>query len=165
MKKKNRKISFHLILLIVNFVVLSTIQLFPQRDKPVFEHFSIYQGLSESIVSGVIQDKIGYLWISSWGGILRYDGYSFTPFNPKPFDSTSSANSYVQNLIVDKAGNIWIGTWNGIEKFDRNTGIFTRYFPHPPGAGTEWSNNIISICEDKFGTFWIGTGDGLNILE
>src|ERR1039457_3716607 len=90
---KKRKMLFHFLLIIVNIFTFSTIQLFPQRDKPVFEHFSIYQGLSESIVSGVIQDKMGYLWISSWGGILRYDGYSFTPFNPNSFDSTSSANS------------------------------------------------------------------------
>jgi signal transduction histidine kinase/ligand-binding sensor domain-containing protein/AraC-like DNA-binding protein len=160
-----QKTSFHFLLLIVNIFTLSTIQLFPQRDNLVFEHFSIDQGLSEPIVTDVIQDKMGYLWISTWGGIERYDGYSFTSFKHDPVDSTSFANTFAQTLYEDKAGYIWVGTWRGLEKFDRNTGAFTHFTPHPFGPGTEWSNHVLSIYEDKFGILWIGTQDGLNILD
>jgi signal transduction histidine kinase/ligand-binding sensor domain-containing protein/AraC-like DNA-binding protein/AmiR/NasT family two-component response regulator len=164
-KTKMRKISFHFLLVIVNIFSLYTIQLFPQKVNPVFEHFSIDQGLSETIVKDVIQDKRGYLWISTWSGIERYDGYSFTSFKHDPGDSNSIANAFTEILYEDKSGFIWVGTWRGLEKFDRSKGIFIHYIPHPPGAGTEWSNHVTSICEDNYGILWIGTEDGLNILD
>jgi signal transduction histidine kinase/ligand-binding sensor domain-containing protein/DNA-binding response OmpR family regulator len=159
------KISFHSILLLVNIFILSALPILPQKDNLVFEHFSIYQGIGKTSVTSIIQDETGYLWISTWGGVFRYDGYSFTQFYHDPFDTNSPANTFVHTLYKDKSGSIWVGTWSGLEKFDRKTGSFSRFVPHTSGPGTELSNHVCSIYEDKFGILWVGTLDGLNIFD
>ncbi len=76
----------------------------------------------EPIVYSVIQDRDGYLWFGTWGGIEKYDGYNFTAFKHETDNPKSIDNAFVQTLYEDKEGNIWVGTLNGLEKFDKKIG-------------------------------------------
>jgi len=37
--------------------------------------FERIQGLSNPMTNGLLQDKEGFLWIPTWGGLNRFDGY------------------------------------------------------------------------------------------
>ena len=141
------------------------IQIYPQKAKITFEHFTPEQGMSSYIAPCMIQDKEGYLWFGTYDGIDRYDGNTFTSFKNEPGNNSSINSGSVQAIYEDKAGNFWFGTSLGLEKLDRMTGKFSHLFPHPPETGIDFSNYILSICEDKFGVLWIGTADGLNKFD
>ena len=63
-------------------------------------------GLPTGEANDVIQTSDGYVWIGSYGGLIRYDGSSFRDFSPM-IDSAA-----VRALYEDKAGKLWIGTNN-----------------------------------------------------
>ncbi len=158
-----RQIQFRVFVLIIAYFHSSPI--YSQNTNITFEHFSIARGLYEPIATSVIQDRDGFLWFGTWGGIQKFDGYSFTAYKHEPNNPNSIDNAFVEKLYEDRDGNIWVGTFNGLEKFDKRNGSFTHYKPHPTGPETEWSNHVYSICEDKYGVLWVGTGDGLNKFD
>ncbi len=151
---------------LLSFTIISfQFSLHSQANDIVFEHYSINDGLSASIVRCMIQDKIGYMWFGTYSGLDRYDGISFRSYKNIPGDTSSLINAFVQCLLEDKAGNLWIGTTNGLEKFDPSIEKFTHFNLFDEDEANEWNNNIFSICEDQYGYLWLGTGDGLNKFD
>ena len=49
-----------------------------QQPKLQFEHISLNQGLSQSIVNVILKDKKGFMWFGTESGLNKYDGYNFT---------------------------------------------------------------------------------------
>jgi len=73
----------------------------------VFEHFSSYDGLSNNLVRDIIQDKDGYLWFATSGGLNRFDGYYFDIYKPVFGDTLSLSESRLFELFVDSKGYVW----------------------------------------------------------
>jgi signal transduction histidine kinase/ligand-binding sensor domain-containing protein/DNA-binding response OmpR family regulator len=157
--KSELKIKFIITILLIIIFDLSS--LVAQQSNITFEHFSIDQGMYETNINAVIQDKSGFLWFGTWAGIEKYDGYNFTAYKQEPDNPNSINNQFVNTIYEDKEGNIWVGTRRGLEKFNKTTSIFNHYKPNPPNRETLFNNNVFSICEDKFAMLWIGTSDGL----
>lgn len=139
--------------------------LLAQPENIVFEHYSIDQGMYETNITSVIQDRIGFLWFSTFSGIEKYDGYNFTTYKNDPDDINSIDNAFTNILYQDKEGNIWIGNKHGFDNYNITTGIFTHFKLYPKELETKTNNNVLSICEDKEGKLWIGTGDGLHNFD
>src|SRR4030095_585493 len=62
-------------------------------------------------VGGLAQDKNGYMWIASYGGLFRYDGYRFKIYANDPSDSNSISATKLELVYADSKGIIWIATW------------------------------------------------------
>ena len=65
-----------------------------KSHKPVY-HYAMNQwttqdGLSSNNINQVLQSDDGYLWVSSFNGLLRFDGVKFERFN---IDNISFLNS------------------------------------------------------------------------
>ncbi len=151
-----------LLTLVISIIVIIACQyLLAQESNITFEHYSIDQGMYETNIFTIIQDRTGYLWFGTWGGIERYDGYNFKAYRKELDNPNSIQTQFVSTLYEDKEGNIWVGTEFGLEKFNKITGNFSQYLPYPPNTEPESNNFVSSICEDKFGMLWIGTRDGL----
>ncbi len=102
-----------------------------QNEQLRFEHLGLEDGLSNENVTAILQDRKGYIWLGTMGGLNKYDGYSFTKYQFDPFDSNSLSQNLVYTIWEDKLGFIWVGTFEGLCKFDRSTEKFTRYKPIP----------------------------------
>ncbi|MDR0811390.1 MAG: hybrid sensor histidine kinase/response regulator, partial [Paludibacter sp.] len=77
------------------------------------EYFSTNSGLSQGIVNDVWQDKRGFLWLITWNGLNKFDGYSFK--NYKAFsgdDCTLSTNRFI-SIRETRYGDIWCKTYDG----------------------------------------------------
>ena len=57
------------------------------RASTSIRHFTESDGLPQSLITCVMQDSKGYIWISSWNGLSRYDGYSFSNFKARQGDN------------------------------------------------------------------------------
>ena len=65
----------------------------------------------------IIQDEIGFIWVATQGGLVRYDGYTFTWFTEKGL-----AGPAVLGLFEDSKGNLWFGNNGaGLFRYDGKT--------------------------------------------
>lgn len=134
------------------FLLLSFVNggLFAQ-NKLHFSHLGTEYGFTIDKANTIVQDKKGFIWIGTWNGLNRFDGYKCVTFQPEFHDSTSISNREITELMVDSKGNLWIGTSNGLNYMNLETDEITRY---------EFHDRILSLAEDRDGNIWIGTWTG-----
>ncbi|MFO7445667.1 MAG: two-component regulator propeller domain-containing protein [Ignavibacteriaceae bacterium] len=131
-----------------------------------FEKLSLEEGLSQSSVSAIYQDKKGFLWFGTANGLNKYDGYDFIVYKHDPDDTNSLSNDMITAITEDREGMLWIGTEGGLNKFDPVEEKFTRYAANHGKENMISSNNVYSLLVDKKGMIWIGTfGTGLNKFD
>lgn len=94
-----------------------------------FQQFDNRNGLSNSAVNVVFQDKDQLLWVGTWDGLNRYDGTDFKVFNYNSENKSGSiGNNVIQDIREDGKANIWISTIGGITRFEKPQGKFYHYF-------------------------------------
>jgi ligand-binding sensor domain-containing protein len=136
-------------------------------SNPAFRRISTDDGLSQSVVLCMLQDRRGFMWFGTEDGLNRYDGYSFVTYRHNPHDKNSLSNSYVWSLHEDREGLLWIGTWGGgLSCFDPARNSFVQY-QHVPADTTSVSHErVTALCEDSLGSLWACTaGGGLNRFD
>ena len=87
--------------LIISFILVSPLAAQPTLvNAPVtnikFDQIGLEQGLSQSTVYAIVQDKQGFMWFGTQDGLNRYDGYSIKVYNHDPNDSNSISNNMFQ---------------------------------------------------------------------
>ncbi|TAE21521.1 MAG: hypothetical protein EAZ92_16860 [Candidatus Kapaibacterium sp.] len=127
-----------------------------------FRVYSLEQGLSQSSVMGIVQDKRGFVWLATEEGVNRFDAYSFRIFRNESGDSSSISDSYTTSLCVDVHGTVWVGTLaSGICAYEPHSERFVSYRYQPNNSRAISSNNIKAILQSRINTsMWIATGDG-----
>ncbi len=157
-------VTYHTILLLITpFTVFSQLE----NEDLKFDHLSINDGLSQSTVFTICQDKYGFMWFGTEDGINRYDGYEFKIFKHSPLNPRSISNSYILKIYRDSKENLWIGTEQGLNMYDYQNETFIRYKFNESGESQLFHNSINSIYESKNkpGVLWIGTKQGLINLD
>ena len=129
-----------------------------------FHRLSTADGLSQTRVSAIIQDDLGFIWMATQYGVDRYDGYRFKIFVHEPGNPKSAAGTSVYALFKDHRGLIWIGWNQGLDLLDPRTEIFTHYLVEPDKSGQR-ANAVRHISEDRDGMIWLATGTGLHRLD
>jgi len=124
------------------------------------------EGQVFSHVSGIVQDKYGYMWLATKKGLFKYDGYQMTNYKNNPDDSNSLATDFLEAICIDSSGIIWIAAQGqGLERFDPATGIFT-HFPHDPNDPASVSVDWVSaVLVDHEGVLWVGGENGLDRFD
>ena len=82
-----------------------------------FDHIGSEDGLSQNTGSSILFDSKGFMWIGTWNGLNRYDGYEFKIFRSSPGDPSSFTNNRVIKLWEDSRGFIWLETYDGYYHF------------------------------------------------
>ncbi|RDC56533.1 response regulator [Pedobacter chinensis] len=135
---------------------------FLQAQTPGFKHFSNKDGLVQSPISSIVQDKTGFIWLATQKGLIRYDGYEFNAYHPIANDSCTLSNNKVNTIFQDSKDQLWIGTANGLNLYNAAMGIFRRIDVWDIKGGR---NYISSITEDHQKNIWVGTFGGLKKLN
>ena len=115
--------------------------------QPRFDSWSIEDGLPQNSVNDILQTRDGYLWLATFGGLVRFDGIRFVVFDR----SVAGVGSLrIRALHVDRAGTLWAGTEDGLLIRHRD-GAFKTFTAADglPGAGA------LRIDEDARGHLWI----------
>jgi ligand-binding sensor domain-containing protein/signal transduction histidine kinase len=127
-----------------------------QRPAIKFQH--INRELSNNQVFTILQDRAGFFWIGTIGGLHRLRGNDYDLFTASK-DSTSLHDNRVEEIFEDTRGRLWIGTYDGVSRYNPDTDDFIRYEtpsditnPLDPNM-----NRIKEIVEDKNGTIWVGS--------
>lgn len=122
-------------------------------QKYSFTNFNVDDGLPQSTVYEIYQDKLGFLWIGTdGGGLSRYDGYRFKQFGKK----NGLNGNVIKKIIEDNKNNIWIATNNGLYYLKNDSIFILKEIPN---------NNSIyftSVIIDSKQNIWAtSTGNGI----
>lgn len=129
-------------------------------DRLQSENIRVEQGLSQNTVSAIAQDSDGFLWIGTWDGLNKYDGYGFQAMNKE----NGLTNETIRAIYM-LGKTLWVGTENGLNAIDITTGKVRQFF-HIPGDTTSLSDNWINhLTSDHRGFLWISTRKGLTELN
>lgn len=135
-----------LLIIVVGWPSFTEAQTYP------IQTFSIEEGLSESVVYGIVQDEKGYIWLGTGYGLNKFDGISFQNY----FESEGLNSSRIRSLYKAKDGTIWIGSEAGVNYLKADS-IYSQ-----PALNPLQNSTVISIFEDEAGDLWFGTdGNGV----
>ncbi len=133
--------------------------LFVWVSQPVFGQFkyetlSAADGLSQGYIWDMIQDRDGFLWMTTKAGLNRYDGYNFKVYNHDAYDTTTISSNDLGYLLEDSKGRIWVTTENEFNIFDKKRDRFVRLIyahkqPHS-AASVTWYNQIVELPDGRF---------------
>src|SRR4030042_5102108 len=146
----------------LSVVLFSLYSVLPAQNKVEYKlhKISVEKGLSQSVVTGIAQDSLGYMWFSTLDGVNRYDGYHFENFYNQGDNPFSLSNNFTNAILCDNNNEIWIATLDGLCKFDYQSEQFT-VFRHDRGNSSSISNNEITcLALSRTGNIWIGTAGG-----
>ncbi len=103
-----RQLAFLLLFLSFSFAGFS--------QKYAFVSYSTEEGLPQSQVNAIAQDKEGYLWIGTIGGLTRFNGEDFVPYTSREglLNNRITSLEYMDNTL-------WVGHDGGISSIEGNT--------------------------------------------
>ena len=132
-----------------------------------FSHITQDDGLSQSFVYAMAQDRDGFMWLGTQEGLNRFDGHEFRIFAEAPDDQQALVDDGIRTLLLDSTGTIWVGTdAGGLSAYDPVTETFTTYVHDPVDRNSISDNLIRTVIEDRAGRLWIGTdGSGLDRFD
>ncbi len=131
----------------------------PTRMDPSvrFTHLTTEDGLVQNRAEVILQDRRGFMWIGTWDGLSRFDGYHFTTYQHDPLNPNSLSGNQVMDIFEDRDGMLWIATQNsGVNRFDPHTETFSHYRHDPANPNSLGGDAIFSIFQDRTGNFWFG---------
>lgn len=110
-------------------------------------------GLPQNTVPVLLQDRLGYLWIGTYGGLVRFNGITFAVHDRSQYPDLPS-NS-ILSLHEDSSGAIWIGTRGGVAILkDGRVASFSLNSSLP-------DRQVLALAGDGSSGVWIGTRGGL----
>ncbi|MDY0109693.1 MAG: two-component regulator propeller domain-containing protein [Candidatus Krumholzibacteria bacterium] len=125
-----------------------------------FRHLTIEQGLSQSSVNCILQDRFGYVWLGTQDGLNRHDGYNFLVWKTDADDPLTLSDAYITCLAEDAEGHLWVGSEaSGFARFNRVTQRFDYLCTGPQRAADEHGTNygIQDLAIDAQGMIWVAT--------
>ncbi len=79
-------------------------------DQWTMEHFMVNDGLPQNSVIDMAMDSMGYLWLTTEGGLVRYDGHAFRTFHLPAADVPSTER--MRHLITTAQGELLVDDAN-----------------------------------------------------
>jgi signal transduction histidine kinase/ligand-binding sensor domain-containing protein len=134
----------------------------PMIAAPSFDTVGDGRAIPNGIVTALAQDRVGFLWLGSTDGLIRYDGYRFSRI-----PIAGAPEVYVRALMPAQDGRLWVALQGaGLFVLDAATGQFSR-----PASGALDANRLVqsdalAMAEDRDGSVWIAHAqDGLDQIS
>ena len=140
------KLTHHISLLIF---ILCPLFIYSQSKELWFSYINTSYGLSNNIITCIKQDKSGFMWIGTYDGLNRYDGYNNTIFKKILGDTSSLADNMIYTIYIDNKNKIWVGTLNGLCLYNSDQENFKTYLLDPGRYFLNSSNRVTGIGENS----------------
>lgn len=150
------KLFYYFSFVTVLFLFSNYISAQPRLD---FDHLTVENGLSQSSIFAIAQDKKGFMWFGSKDGLNKFNGHYFEVYR-----TGNSEKDYIVALQADNNGNLWIGTKKGLKKYVYSKDSFLEIGTDPKKNNSLDSYIVNCIYQSPDNTIWVGTDKGLNKL-
>ncbi len=151
---KTTRIGFLLCLAFVSLMLSA------QNKNVRFQHLTIESGLPQNFIDCIYQDRNGFIWVGTWSGLARYDGYNFDVFRQDTKDNSTISNNYVYSVCEGKEGNLYLATAGGLNIYLYNQSRFYRFADYPD-LHPDLSETTTAVAVGQDSVIWVGGEKGL----
>lgn len=114
------------------------------------------EGLTQSYVNTLLIDNNGYLWLSTEGGLNRYDGYQVLPITGP---NGELEETIIDTIYQDSEGQIWIASLlAGLFRYDPATDSYKQFLSKPTSEEQIINESVFSMLSIDKKTMWLGRG-------
>ncbi len=129
--------------------------LFASDLGPVFRTLSVVDGLPDSRVEGVVQDRFGYIWIATQGGLVRHQGQEMKLVGQGVSEEHAWPGINISSLYAHSSGHVWASSsGHGLAEFGPDL-VRVRHLTAVSEDGILPYDDIWSITEDCEGGLWL----------
>ncbi|MEX1122591.1 MAG: two-component regulator propeller domain-containing protein, partial [Balneolales bacterium] len=114
------------LLILLTLLLMACVSLQAQSLSDIqFQRYGLKQGMPNTFIFDMHQDRQGYMWFSTRVGIVRFDGYDYQTFAIEPEDG-GITSSKAGNIVEDQDGVVWVGFQENhyLARYDRDLGTF-----------------------------------------
>jgi len=127
---------------------------------------NISDELVNNEVTAIIQDKNGFIWFGTRGGLQRFDGYEMKLLKNDFGKGNNLLSQSIEVLQNGKQNNIWIGTKSGgLSSYDSKTGTISNYINNNKHATDFNADYILSLLDTDSEKLLIGTWKGFQYFN
>jgi len=127
-----------------------------------FDHYTQKDGLSLNEANFILEDKLGFIWISTRSGLNRFDGLQFKTYYHLPGNNKTPSTDLGGNLYEDKNGFMWYNTnHDNLNRYNPSNEQFVNYKPSPPEINKKDENVAFAFCEDAEGNLYMASKRGI----
>ncbi len=84
-----------------------------QHLQASLSHYSTDEGLCSNAISAIRQDDYGFVWLATWNGVSRFDGYNFYNYKTGILSGIRGMHNRIDNMTIDLSQNIWLKMYDG----------------------------------------------------
>lgn len=127
-----------------------------------FNHLSVNNGLTQGVNNYVYKDSRGFVWISSFDGLNRFDGLDCRKYYSSPEESQGLKGTLFLNILEDKNSNLWIGSNAGLNLYKRNADSFSCYRIDALTSGDQFCSPFYIDHQNKI---WVQSGSKIFVFD
>lgn len=121
----------------------------------LFQYYSTLDGLTHDRIADIYTDSRGFVWLCTWYGVSRFDGYTFRNFNAGAEELSPLSHHRFVSVSEDANGHLWFTTYN-LHLYRLNR--FTEQFEEVPAGigGLDVQHYRMTHClHDAEGGTWV----------
>ena len=103
-----RMIIKHIRQILMTALLLMPLAVGAQPLRAIHTHISTKDGLCSNAISTLRQDGYGYIWIATWNGLSRYDGYEFYNYRMGSASGVKNLHNRLLDIAIDQHENVWM---------------------------------------------------------
>ena len=92
---------------------MSCMPLNAQKLQAALSHYSVDDGLTSNTIAHIIRDDYGYIWIGTWNGLSRFDGFNFFNYETGNASGIPLLHNRIMDIVADGSQNIWMRMYDG----------------------------------------------------
>ena len=151
---------YYKLLLLSAVLTLSCQTVSAQQLQASRQHLSTEDGLCSNAVSMICQDDLGFIWLATWNGLSRFDGYEFYNYKTGNSSHIKNLHNRILDIVIDQSQNVWMHMYDDrVFVLDRNTDQiinpfegydgFEEYRTNAPLLVTSSGEVLVSIAGNK----------------
>ena len=99
--------------LLVVLALSSSTGMRAQQLQASLSHYTTENGMPSNTVSSLTSDDYGYIWMGTWNGVSRFDGYNFYNYKTGIASGIRGLHNRVDKITIDQSQNVWLKMYDG----------------------------------------------------
>ena len=122
-----------------------------QKLQATLSHYSTDNGLASNAIADITQDDYGYIWLATWNGLSRFDGFNFYNYKTGAGSHVPNLHNRIYSLAIDNQQNVWMRMYDQrVFVLKRSTDQIINPFEGIPGSEEYRTKSPITITTSGY---------------
>lgn len=124
----------------------------------VLSYFSMEDGLPQSSVNDIAQTDDGYMWLATYGGLVRFDGSEFKVYDR--FNTPGLSSDRLLKVFTSNDGSVWLFSEDTETRLARfKDGSIERFHI------SDSTKQVLDLFEDGSNNLWLSANQNVYLFE